>query len=142
MKKFLLIAVVLLAGCAAQKKEVVSPPVEAQVVSPEPVETRTYVPVQQYVPVQESQTHVVKKGECLWKISENEYGDPFRWPMIFKSNMDKIKNPHWIYPKQVFKIDEGQSEEKVKEAHKEARGYAEGRKRVKSSKRSGISVGK
>lgn len=50
--------------------------------------------------------HVVKKGECLWFIAgyEDIYGNPLQWPRIFKANRDRIKDPDWIYPGQVFVI--------------------------------------
>ncbi len=49
----------------------------------------------------------VKKGECLWKISSYKeiYNDPFMWPLIYRANKDKIKDPDLIYPGQVFNID-------------------------------------
>ena len=50
--------------------------------------------------------HVVKKGESLWVIAsyEETYGNPLMWPLIYQSNRDKIKDPDWIYPGQVFTI--------------------------------------
>ena len=50
--------------------------------------------------------HEVKKGECLWKISEYKeiYNDPFMWPLIYRANKDKIHDPDLIFPKQVFRI--------------------------------------
>lgn len=51
-------------------------------------------------------THVVKKGECLWYIAgyEEVYGNPLKWPLIYKANKDKIKDPDLIYPGQVLDI--------------------------------------
>lgn len=51
-------------------------------------------------------THVVKKGECLWYIAgyEEIYGNPLKWPLIYKANKDKIKDPDLIYPGQVLTI--------------------------------------
>ena len=48
--------------------------------------------------------HTVVKGECLFIIAGFEYHDPFKWRNIFEANRDKIKDPHWIYPGQVFVI--------------------------------------
>ncbi|MDP3981923.1 MAG: LysM peptidoglycan-binding domain-containing protein [Chlamydiota bacterium] len=50
--------------------------------------------------------HVVVKGESLWVIAgyEETYGNPLMWPLIYQSNRDKIKDPDWIYPGQVFII--------------------------------------
>lgn len=53
-----------------------------------------------------SSTHRVVKGECLWYISAYDriYGNPLKWPLIYKANKDRIKNPDLIYPGQVFRI--------------------------------------
>jgi len=51
-------------------------------------------------------SYVVKKGDTLWGISAKDYiyGDPWQWPLIYKANRDKIRNPHLIYPKQRLRI--------------------------------------
>ncbi len=51
-------------------------------------------------------SYKVVRGDCLWNIAKKEkiYGDPFRWPVIYKANKDKIRDPDLIYPRQVFKI--------------------------------------
>lgn len=49
-------------------------------------------------------THEVVKGETLWELAERYLGDPFRWPLIHEANQDRIEDPHWIYPHQVFII--------------------------------------
>ena len=51
-------------------------------------------------------THTVVKGECLWFIAgyDRIYGNPLQWPLIYKANKDRIKNPDLIYPGQVFAI--------------------------------------
>lgn len=51
-------------------------------------------------------THRVVKGECLWYIAgyDHIYGNPLQWPIIYKANTDRIKNPDLIYPGQVFVI--------------------------------------
>ncbi len=56
-------------------------------------------------PVME-RVHVVKRGECLWKISgyKQVYHNPFMWPLIYKANQDQIKDPDLIYPRQKFVI--------------------------------------
>jgi len=51
-------------------------------------------------------SHRVVKGECLWFISgyDDIYANPLQWPLIYKANKDRIKNPDLIYPGQVFII--------------------------------------
>lgn len=58
--------------------------------------------------------HVVKKGDTLWDIAGFYYNNPFAWVAIWKANMEKIKDPHWIYPGQVFVIPELVPEEMAK----------------------------
>ncbi len=50
--------------------------------------------------------HVVIKGESLWWIAEYKqiYNDPFQWPLIYKANRSRIKDPDLIFPGQDFKI--------------------------------------
>lgn len=49
-------------------------------------------------------THTVVKGDYLWKLAKHYYDNHYRWKAIYAANQDKIKDPHWIYPKQVFVI--------------------------------------
>jgi hypothetical protein len=46
------------------------------------------------------------RRDCLWRIAEYKfhYGDPWKWPMIWKANKDQIVDPDLIFPGQVFKI--------------------------------------
>ncbi|MGE3062527.1 MAG: LysM peptidoglycan-binding domain-containing protein [bacterium] len=48
--------------------------------------------------------HVVKKGDTLWDLSGYYYSNPYIWRNIYNANMDKISDPHWIYPGQEFII--------------------------------------
>ncbi len=41
--------------------------------------------------------HLVRKGDTLWGISEDYYGNPWAWPKVWSLN-PQIENPHWIYP--------------------------------------------
>ena len=49
-------------------------------------------------------THTVVKGNTLWGLAQKYYGQGVLWPRIFDANRSKIKDPHWIYPGQVFVI--------------------------------------
>jgi len=48
----------------------------------------------------------VYKGECLWRIAgyPEVYGSGAKWPVIYRANKDKIKDPDLIYPNQIFEI--------------------------------------
>jgi nucleoid-associated protein YgaU len=48
----------------------------------------------------EARTYVVKSGDNLIKIARELLGDAARWPEIFVTNEDKIKDPNLIYPGQ------------------------------------------
>ncbi|OGF50871.1 MAG: hypothetical protein A2231_11020 [Candidatus Firestonebacteria bacterium RIFOXYA2_FULL_40_8] len=50
--------------------------------------------------------YTVKSGDNLWNISKDGkvLDDPFLWPLLYKTNRDKIKDPDWIYPKQEFEL--------------------------------------
>jgi nucleoid-associated protein YgaU len=47
-------------------------------------------------------TYSVVKGDSLWRIAgkSDVYGNSYEWPLIYKSNTDKIKHADLIYPKQ------------------------------------------
>jgi nucleoid-associated protein YgaU len=51
-------------------------------------------------------TWKVYKGEFLWKISSypEVYGNGAKWPLIYRANKDKIKDPNLIYPNQILQI--------------------------------------
>ena len=48
----------------------------------------------------------VYRGEFLWKIASypEVYGNGNKWPLIYRANKAKIKDPNLIYPNQVFEI--------------------------------------
>ena len=43
-----------------------------------------------------TQYHEVKKGETLWKIAEQYYGDGNLYQKIFEANRDTLKDPNRI----------------------------------------------
>ncbi|WP_406384708.1 LysM peptidoglycan-binding domain-containing protein [Streptomyces sp. NBC_00117] len=43
-------------------------------------------------------TYTVRPGDTLWDISEEQQGDPTRYPEIVEANPDVIKNPNLIHP--------------------------------------------
>lgn len=42
----------------------------------------------------------IKKGDWLSKIAQRHYGNPFRWPIIYRANRTEISNPDLIFPGQ------------------------------------------
>jgi len=55
------------------------------------------------------QTVVVQPGNSLWRISRRFYGRGILYTIIFKANNDQILNPHLIYPGQIFKVPDSES---------------------------------
>lgn len=55
----------------------------------------------------EMETVVIKKGDNLWRIARGAWGKGMRWSTIYQANNDQIRNPHWIYPGQVFIMPKG-----------------------------------
>lgn len=47
--------------------------------------------------------YIVKRGDTLWAISKRFLGKGTRYPELARIN--KIKNPHLIYPKQVIRFE-------------------------------------
>jgi hypothetical protein len=48
--------------------------------------------------------HIVRRGDTLWDLSSYYLHNPFLWPSIYEANETQIKDPHWIYPGQMFRI--------------------------------------
>jgi nucleoid-associated protein YgaU len=68
--------------------------------------------------------YTVRRGDCLWRISEKEYLNPFMWPLIYWANKGQIKDPDLIFPGQVFKIKQDYSAQEKNKAirHSKTRG--------------------
>lgn len=71
-------------------------------------------------------SYSVTRGDNLWNISGKSqvYADPYQWPLIYKTNRDKIKDADLIHPGQVFDIDQNASASEVDAAvnHAKTRG--------------------
>ncbi len=48
----------------------------------------------------------VQKGDTLWAISRERYGEGILYVRVFEANRDRIRDPDLIYPGQVFTIPE------------------------------------
>ncbi|MEW5425170.1 LysM peptidoglycan-binding domain-containing protein [Amorphus sp. 3PC139-8] len=58
---------------------------------------------------------LVRRGDALWTIARNFYGDGFRYTTIYQANDRQIRDPNLIYPGQVFVLP-GLTEEQVRAA--------------------------
>ena len=47
-------------------------------------------------------TTTVARGDSLWRISQRALGAGRRYAVIYRANMQQIRNPNLIYPGQVF----------------------------------------
>ncbi|MBK1674359.1 hypothetical protein CKO35_13845 [Ectothiorhodospira shaposhnikovii] len=52
-------------------------------------------------------TYEVVRGDSLWKISgrSSVYGNPYQWPLIYRANVDQIRDADLIFPGQRLKIE-------------------------------------
>lgn len=109
MKLFIVLAAAaFVTGCLSAKSQ----PTElaAEAVAPEPVVTEEVVtptPVPTPEPEPEMLTSwTVVEGNNLWGIAckEEVYNVPQKWPLIYKANLDQIKDADLIYPGQVLTI--------------------------------------
>ena len=53
---------------------------------------------------------IIRRGDNLWEIARRVYGAGIRYSTIYDSNTDQIRDPHWIYPGQVFELPQGESD--------------------------------
>ena len=44
-----------------------------------------------------AEVYIIQKGDTLWDLSSQYYGDPYLWPQLWERNQ-YIMDAHWIYP--------------------------------------------
>ncbi|HMB53699.1 MAG TPA: LysM peptidoglycan-binding domain-containing protein [Thermoanaerobaculia bacterium] len=49
------------------------------------------------VPPPGDEVHVIVRGDTLWDLAGQFYGDPYLWPQLWEQNQ-YILDAHWIYP--------------------------------------------
>lgn len=94
---------VTLAACATTKEEPAPAPAPAATApapAPEPKAAST-------LPA----NYEVQRGDHLWGIASQPriYGNPYAWPLIYKTNSAKIKDADLIHPGQNFDINRSAS---------------------------------
>jgi hypothetical protein len=59
--------------------------------------------------------YLVVSGDNLWSISAQDtiYGDPYMWPLIYKTNSGQIKDADLIFPGQYFYIPKAKGPERA-----------------------------
>lgn len=53
---------------------------------------------------EDARTYEIKKGDTLWAIATQFYGDGSKYPVIVEANQPMIKDADEIYPGQVLRI--------------------------------------
>ncbi|MGF1501586.1 MAG: LysM peptidoglycan-binding domain-containing protein, partial [Paracoccaceae bacterium] len=49
---------------------------------------------------------VIQRGDHLWELAEQFYGEGLRYSLIYEANANLIRNPDLIYPGQIFSVPE------------------------------------
>ncbi len=75
------------------------------------------------VPAGRVTSYSVVRGDNLWNISAKDeiYADPYQWPLIFRTNRDKIEDADLIHPGQVLDIDHNATASEIDAAVNHAR---------------------
>ncbi|HEX9627308.1 MAG TPA: LysM peptidoglycan-binding domain-containing protein [Acidiferrobacterales bacterium] len=111
-------ALAVLGACATTEEEPAPAP------APEPSAAPSAAPAPEPAPSSTLPTsYSVVRGDNLWNIAGQSriYGNPYQWPLIYKSNSDKIKDADLIYPGQVFAIERNASRAEMDAAVRHAR---------------------
>lgn len=71
----------------------------------------------------ENDMYTVVAGDCLWCISAKSqiYGDPYKWPLIYRANVSQIGDADLIFPGQELEIDRNLTPELIANATEHAR---------------------
>ena len=71
--------------------------------APSPAEV-TPPPSPANVVVEDVRTTTVVRGDTLWDFGRRFYGDGLQYHQIYAANTNQIRDPHWIYPGQIFVV--------------------------------------
>jgi len=102
----LLLALAAAVGACATTKEEPKPAPAAEPVTAAPAPAPAPAPAKAA-----NGAYEVQRGDHLWGIAAQPriYGNPYAWPLIYKTNSAKIKDADLIYPGQNFDINRGAS---------------------------------
>ena len=94
------VAIFALSACQTAKKEEPAPEAKPVAAAPAPKPAKSA-----------NDAYEVKRGDHLWGIASQPriYGNPYAWPLIYKTNSAKIKDADLIHPGQNFDIARGAS---------------------------------
>lgn len=79
-------------------------PVAATPVQPPAAVPQKQEPALGAAVVPELRTARVERGDSLWRISRNIYGEGLRYTQIYDANTNQIRNPNRIFPGQVLVV--------------------------------------
>jgi hypothetical protein len=51
-----------------------------------------------------AKTHTIKRGDTLWALAQQYFGNAYLWPQLWESNT-WITDAHWIYPGDVLLVE-------------------------------------
>ncbi len=115
----------LVTGCISAKS---APTEEAEPAAPAPAPVAAPAPAPTVAEpeMQQLTSWTVVEGNNLWAIAckEEVYNVPEQWPLIYKANLDQIKDADLIYPGQVLAIPRDMSQSDIDGAiqHAKTRG--------------------
>ena len=117
------LAAALATGCISAKSK---PTEEAEPAAPAPAPAPVApaaAPVAVEPEPQALTSWTVAEGNHLWGISGTEevYNVPEQWPLIYKANLDQIKDADLIYPGQVLTIPRDMSQADIDGAIRHAK---------------------
>jgi len=86
-------------------------------------EEKAMAPEEEETMMKENDMYTVVPGDCLWCISAKSqiYGDPYKWPLIYRTNVSQIGDADLIYPGQELEIDRNLTPELIANATEHAR---------------------
>jgi hypothetical protein len=73
----------------------------------------TGVPLSELLP-NAPDIYTVKQRDTLWGISGLYLKSPWRWPELWGTNLEQVKNPHLIFPGQVLFLDKSNGKARLR----------------------------